>query len=395
MPAFLIFGEKPLRETVFVFLMCGVYFMANFLFFKNGLMLHLATPLLGLFASYLTVETYNFVRVSMERQNFFKMSIVDGLTGLFNIRYFKMLLETEFMLAEPDPNKKFSIVMMDIDHFKHFNDTYGHQVGDLVLKEVANVLKASVRSPDIVARYGGEEMIILLRGTPLKNALIVGEKIRKNVENFQIKDQHNSYKVTISLGVSTFKPEDNVETIIKQADKGLYKAKSAGRNRVETEEGIEELAGLYDIKHFYAILSAECQAAKKERNKKLCVIFSSIDNFQNFADIHGEHTGELVLEEVANILQAAVRSSDVVAEYEKGKMIVLLRGTPLNDGLAIAEKIRNTLKSSLIKDDTQSYEITVSLAISCVKAGDAADTIIERLKSALNKEPGINRVFSV
>ena len=152
MPAFLIFGEKPLRETVFVFLMCGVYFMANFLFFKNGLMLHLATPLLGLFASYLTVETYNFVRVSMERQNFFKMSIVDGLTGLFNIRYFKMLLETEFMLAEPDPNKKFSIVMMDIDHFKHFNDTYGHQVGDLVLKEVANVLKASVRSLDIVAR---------------------------------------------------------------------------------------------------------------------------------------------------------------------------------------------------------------------------------------------------
>lgn len=231
-PAFLIFGEKPLRETIFLFLMAGVYFSFNFLLFKNGLRLDLSYPLLGLFTSYLTVETYNFVRVSVERQTFFKLSVTDGLTGLYNIRYFKMLLETEIMLAKPDPTKKFSVIMSDIDHFKQFNDTYGHPVGDLVLKEVANVIKNSLRASDIVARYGGEEMIILLRGSTLKDALNIAEKIRKNVEAYLVRDQHHTYKVSISLGVSTYFAKDNVESVIKRADEGLYKAKESGRNRV-------------------------------------------------------------------------------------------------------------------------------------------------------------------
>jgi diguanylate cyclase (GGDEF)-like protein len=228
-PAFLIFGEKPLRETAFILLACGVYFGTNFLIFRNGALLQLTTPLLGLFLSFLAVETYNFLHVSIERQKFLTMSITDSLTGLYNIRFFKQLLETDIKLAKSQPNKKLCILMTDIDLFKHFNDTYGHLVGDLVLKEIASVLKNSVRSSDIVARYGGEEMIILLRGASLKDGLIVAEKIRKNVENHLVKDE---YKVTISMGISTFRPEDNLETIIKRADLGLYKAKESGRNCV-------------------------------------------------------------------------------------------------------------------------------------------------------------------
>lgn len=235
-PAFLISGERPLRETLFIFLLGGIYFSMNFFLFKNGVGLNISTPLLGLFVSYLSVETYHSVRISVERRAFFKMSVTDGLTGLYNIRYFKLLLDTEIRLAKPDPSKKFSIVMSDIDHFKHFNDTYGHQVGDLLLKELANVLKASLRSSDIVARYGGEEMIILLRGASLKDSLNVAEKIRKNIEKSEIKDQNNTYNLTVSLGVSVFKSGDTLETIIKRADDGLYKAKDTGRNRVCTVE---------------------------------------------------------------------------------------------------------------------------------------------------------------
>lgn len=236
LPAFLIVGAKPLRETVLVFLVGVGYFFLSFLLFKLGLYMEFATPLVGLILSSAGVGTYNFFRVALERQNFFKMAITDGLTNLYNIRYFRMLIETEIMMAKSDPTKIFTLVMSDVDHFKNFNDTYGHQVGDLVLKEVANALKVSVRYSDIVARYGGEEMIILLRGTLLKDGLIVAEKIRKNVENAAVKDQHNSYKVTISLGVSTFARLDDVDTIIKRADDGLYKAKQAGRNRVMTIE---------------------------------------------------------------------------------------------------------------------------------------------------------------
>ena len=236
LPAFLIFGEKPLRETVAVFLMGGAYFAVNFLFFQNNIWLDFTLPLCGLFTSFIAVEIYNFVRVAVERQSFFNMSITDGLTGLFNIRYFKMLLDTEIMMARSDSTKKFAIVMSDVDHFKNFNDTYGHQVGDLVLKEVGDALKTAVRSSDIVARYGGEEMIVLLRGSSLKDGLAVAEKIRKSVENNQVKNQSGSYKVTISLGVAIFKAGDTADLIIKRADEALYKAKEAGRNRVFTLE---------------------------------------------------------------------------------------------------------------------------------------------------------------
>lgn len=231
MPAFLIFEEKPLRGTIFVLLIGGIYLSINFFLFKSGLMLNLTGPLSGLFVSYFTIETYNFIRTSVERKTFLRMSITDGLTGLYNIRYFKMLLETEIKFAESDASRKFSILMSDIDNFKHFNDTYGHQVGDLVLKEMASVLKKSVRSSDIAARYGGEEMIVLLRGSSLKDGLNIAEKIRANIENSLIRDKDNIYKVTISIGVATFESKDEADTIVKRADDGLYKAKADGRNR--------------------------------------------------------------------------------------------------------------------------------------------------------------------
>jgi diguanylate cyclase (GGDEF)-like protein len=206
------------------------------LLFQGGVWLDFSLPLLGLALSSFSIGTYNFVRVAMERQNFLKMSITDGLTGLYNIRYFKMLLETETLMAKHDLTKKFAIIMSDVDHFKHFNDTYGHQVGDLVLKETANILRASVRSSDIVSRYGGEEMIVLLRGSSLKDGLSVAEKIRKTVEDHRIKNETQIYNITISMGVAIFKAGDTVEMIIKKADEALYQAKESGRNRVATLE---------------------------------------------------------------------------------------------------------------------------------------------------------------
>jgi diguanylate cyclase (GGDEF)-like protein len=230
LPAFLISGEKPIRETVILISLAIVYFIANFFLFTQGLWMDFATALFGFSLSAFCVGTYNFVRIAIERQNFFKMSVTDGLTGLFNIRYFKMLLETEMLMARADTTKKFAVVMSDVDHFKKFNDTYGHQVGDLVLKEVANALKTTARSSDIVARYGGEEMIVLLRGAGVKDAIAVAEKFRKAIENQTVKDEKGVYKVTASLGVSVFRNDDTVDSLIKRADDGLYRSKEGGRN---------------------------------------------------------------------------------------------------------------------------------------------------------------------
>ena len=237
-PLFFITGEKLLREILAVVLIGAAFFgIVVVLFLFRSFQVNYVLPILSLIASYTAIGTFHFARVSLERKQFFQMAVTDGLTELANIRYFMMILNTEFMLAKRERGKHFCVVMTDIDHFKNFNDTWGHATGDFVLKEVAKILKDSVRGSDLVARYGGEEMIILLRATNLDNAMFVAEKIRKNVEEHRFKDGKHEYKVAISLGVSQFRQgEDNMETLIKRADAGLYKAKESGRNRVETME---------------------------------------------------------------------------------------------------------------------------------------------------------------
>ncbi|MCX7661799.1 MAG: GGDEF domain-containing protein, partial [Candidatus Omnitrophica bacterium] len=236
LPGLFFSGERPFRESLLVALIGISYFTLMYFLFYLRFVGDFFSPLVSLFFSAVIIGTYNFVRISLERQNFFKMAVTDELTSLFNIRYFKMLLEAEIAMAKSDPTKKFVIIMSDIDHFKYFNDTYGHQTGDLVLREVAKVIKESVRSSDVVARYGGEENIILLRGASLKDGLLLAEKIRKNIEQHTVTDKNNVYKITASFGVATFRDNDNVETVIRRADEALYKAKNSGRNRVETVE---------------------------------------------------------------------------------------------------------------------------------------------------------------
>jgi len=232
-PCLLISIERPLLEPLLTVSIGGIFFIGSFLAFQRGVLLNFSLPLFSLFGTHITIATYNFICAAIEKKRFFNLAITDGLTNLYNVRYFRMILKAECLMAKADPHKNFCIIMTDIDHFKTFNDTYGHQVGDLVLKEVASVLKESVRTSDLVSRYGGEEMIILLRGASMDVAKDIAEKIRKNVEDHTVKDEKNTYKVTISLGVANIIAGETEEMIIKKVDQGLYKAKESGRNRVE------------------------------------------------------------------------------------------------------------------------------------------------------------------
>jgi diguanylate cyclase (GGDEF)-like protein len=122
--------------------------------------------------------------------------------------------------------------MMDIDNFKAFNDTYGHQLGDEVLKNVARTIKNISRAVDVPARYGGEEFVLILPETDTIGALVAAEKIRRAVEELEISHEMEDLHVTISLGVATFPTQaDNKESLIKSADGALYTAKRKGKNR--------------------------------------------------------------------------------------------------------------------------------------------------------------------
>lgn len=160
---------------------------------------------------------------------------VDPLTGLFNRRYFQTRLDEEVERARRY-TLDLSLLLIDIDDFKHFNDTLGHLAGDYMLKQVADVLKRSVRMFDVCTRFGGEEFAILMPGSSVANALIVAERIRSRVVAASLDDTTlpPDAEVTVSLGLATLTPEASPHELIARADRALYRAKAEGKNCVRT-----------------------------------------------------------------------------------------------------------------------------------------------------------------
>ncbi|QNU65491.1 GGDEF domain-containing protein [Ruminiclostridium herbifermentans] len=161
------------------------------------------------------------------------LATIDGLTGVYNRVYFHQKFENEFKLAK-ESGYELTLVILDIDYFKKFNDTYGHLFGDVVLKSVAQMVKSSLRSTDTMARFGGEEFVIILPRTSIKKAYEKVEYLRHKIANSVITDSLVSASVTASFGIASF-PETSksVTEIIKDADNALYRAKDNGRNRIE------------------------------------------------------------------------------------------------------------------------------------------------------------------
>ena len=157
------------------------------------------------------------------------LAVTDGLTGLHNHRAFQDYLEEQFQVAMRN-RQPLAVILMDVDHFKQYNDTYGHQAGDEVLRQVAQILSAHVREGDFVARYGGEEFVVVLPRTDLESAVAVAERLRRAVESaeWQLRP------VTGSFGVASIRPDmETRQELIEAADQALYQAKTNGRNRVE------------------------------------------------------------------------------------------------------------------------------------------------------------------
>jgi len=168
-----------------------------------------------------------------------ELVITDGLTGLYNHRHLMELFKREWERAKRN-EKEFCLLMIDIDHFKGFNDTWGHQTGDRVLRLVADTIRAQTRGYDIAARYGGEEFTVILPETDTTTCYAIASRIRKTVEAMDLALEKNGKKgkVTISIGLAGYLPVEgdprSFDQLLRDADSGLYLAKSKGRNRIET-----------------------------------------------------------------------------------------------------------------------------------------------------------------
>jgi diguanylate cyclase len=171
-------------------------------------------------------------------------SLTDPLTGLGNRKYFDRSIEVAVQnaLVSGEP---LSLLMFDIDHFKSFNDSYGHLTGDQVLRLVGMSLKQTIKGQDITARYGGEEFVVVLPNTAMRQALTVADHIRRAIMSKELKKKSTGEilgRVTISVGVSMLKPDDDTDSLIERADACLYAAKRNGRNRVICEADPEYVA---------------------------------------------------------------------------------------------------------------------------------------------------------
>ena len=178
----------------------------------------------------------NQLELSLKRSRLFaevqELSITDGLTGLYARGYFLERLKQELVRSKHN-NYSLSFLLIDVDNFKTYNDTYGHITGDAILKEIAKILKYSLRQIDMCARYGGEELCILLPETDREGSLLVAQRLRLSVEEARIRVFNENIRCTVSIGVAGY-PDDaqSPNGLIDQADKALYQAKAQGRNRV-------------------------------------------------------------------------------------------------------------------------------------------------------------------
>jgi diguanylate cyclase (GGDEF)-like protein len=176
----------------------------------------------------------NHIGVAFDNALYYTMAITDELTQLFTLRHFRNRMEESIFACERS-GQKFSLLMLDIDHFKSINDRWGHPAGDEVLRQVARLLVRTIRVSDSAFRYGGEEFVILLAEQDLALAMLVAERVRHAVENMTISlEDGATIPVTVSIGAAIF-PDDgtSAQDLVAAADAALYQAKRAGRNRLQ------------------------------------------------------------------------------------------------------------------------------------------------------------------
>jgi len=161
-----------------------------------------------------------------------KLSITDSLTGLFNHRYFYERLSEEISRSSRFGNN-LSLIMLDIDNFKNFNDTFGHQAGDTVLNTVAKIIQDNIRAIDVASRYGGEEIAIILPGTDIEGAKIIAERIRLGIKNFELTFNQQSTHITVSIGLVCYPVDATIKSeLVRKADQALYWVKHHGKDGI-------------------------------------------------------------------------------------------------------------------------------------------------------------------
>ncbi len=364
----------------------------------------------------------------------------DVLTGLANRRAFDH--EMALRLAEFQRyGRTFSVIMIDVDHFKRFNDTYGHQAGDAVLQGLGRVLRNQARDMDMVARYGGEEFAVVLPRTAVSDASPAAERIREAIEATPFHFQGTDLNVTVSMGVAELLSGESVPSLIQRADAALYASKQASRNHVcwhdgeaaqplsarqespssgqqsesapaeqppqpaapaPERSGGDQPAATFDEAGPVAKPEPRqgdpqepCDRAAFERclRRRLedwrqgglapAVLLVRLDDHRKITSVHGEESGELALRTVRQLLEAAIPGMELLTRYNVETLAVLILGANLGSTVDMAKRLREAVARCRVPVGGAQLQFTVSVGAVAAMYEDKSSEMLRRSEEAL------------
>jgi diguanylate cyclase len=332
----------------------------------------------------------------------------DSLTGLANRRAFDD--EMKRRLSEWQRHRTpFSLLILDIDHFKQFNDQHGHQAGDEVLRKVGQAVVKTARQMDLACRYGGEEFALVLPNTDIQEARAAAERYRKAIEAVVVRVDGMQLSITASIGVARVGDKEDTAHLIRRADEALYKSKEAGRNCGHWHDGVhclpvvntipatpapatahaEEPPKLIDklSNHMMFVDNLQRRAAESQRfGIPLSVMVLRVDEFAVIHEQYGKAVAHLVLESVATFSQSALREMDLLARLGDGELAMLLPGSTFSEANQVAKRLHTSASNCVFPINNDKTQLDVTLGIVELRPNETAELLIARAKAAVESE---------
>jgi diguanylate cyclase (GGDEF)-like protein len=352
-------------------------------------------------------KTQGFIKLEQALKIINELAIRDELTGSHNRRHLIRLIENE-KERTARLGRLFCLCLLDIDHFKRINDTYGHQAGDAVLREFAATVQRQIRESDSFGRYGGEEFLLMLPETSIDEARALAERVRVNIAKLGFPDLPD-LAVTVSIGIAEFRADELIAQTVARADEALYKAKSSGRNRVvrygqeadaaPADAGTpapaalpqalpdagsrDNLTGLLNRRMLRDRLAHAIERAVRNSDM-VGLILLNVNNFKEINQSHGYEAGDAVLVQVAAALRAALRDCDTVARWSNDEFAVLIEDlSHENDAVQVAQKIVAGFGTPLTVQDRSCF-VSCSAGVAVFPgAGPDHDILLEHAEAAM------------
>ena len=342
----------------------------------------------------------------------------DVLTGLANRRAFDDEVR-RLMKAFATQGRVFSLLILDVDHFKKFNDTHGHQAGDEVLRAVGLTLRSVVKSGDLACRYGGEEFAVVMVDTNAKQARVAADRVRRAIEVMSVDFEGRRLSVTASIGVAQIAPLQDAAQLIRRADDAVYASKKAGRNAGHWHAGPECLPLDQDARPVeipvtqpvdkkpilatpvgdfgdrfrklpdHRVMADELGRRISESLRfgvPLALTRMEVVDFDSLESSYGEAVGDLILDSVVAFIRSNLRDMDLLARMGRGQFAIMLPGSGTDEAANVIRRVATVLASAPVPIGGKQLVLKLKSGIANAKAGDDAASLLDRAALAMDSK---------